>query len=81
MECCDLPPHPAIVHAGFGVRTAASLIDTVLMLISTAPLLLLLHVMPDEPLAASRPRRSQRGPRPGAGTLVVDLPDPHPLWP
>jgi uncharacterized RDD family membrane protein YckC len=48
MERRDLPPHPAIVHAGFGVRTAASLIDTVLMLIITAPLPLLLYVVPDE---------------------------------
>jgi len=41
-------PDPAIVYAGFRVRTAASLIDSVLLLIITAPFPLLLYVLPSE---------------------------------
>jgi len=41
-------PDPAIACAGFRVRTAASLIDSVLLLIITAPFPLLLYVLPSE---------------------------------
>ncbi len=41
-------PAPAEVYAGFGIRTAASLIDSVLMLLITAPFPLLLAVLPSE---------------------------------
>jgi uncharacterized RDD family membrane protein YckC len=41
-------PAPATVYAGFGIRTAASLIDSVLMLLITAPFPLLLVVLPSE---------------------------------
>lgn len=48
MERSESSPAPAIAYAGFRVRTAASLIDSVLMLIITAPLPLLVYVVPDE---------------------------------
>jgi uncharacterized RDD family membrane protein YckC len=48
MACSDPSPSPPIAYAGFRVRTAASLIDSVLMLIVTAPLPLLLAMGPDE---------------------------------
>jgi uncharacterized RDD family membrane protein YckC len=41
-------PFPAMAYAGFWVRTAASVIDSVLMLIITAPFPLLLFVLPSE---------------------------------
>ncbi len=41
-------PTPAEVYAGFGRRTAATLIDSVLMLLITAPFPLLLVVLPSE---------------------------------
>lgn len=41
-------PTPAEVYAGFGIRTAATLIDSVLMLLITAPFPLLLFVLPSE---------------------------------
>jgi uncharacterized RDD family membrane protein YckC len=37
-----------VVYAGFGIRTAASLIDSVLMVLITAPFPLLLFVLPSE---------------------------------
>ncbi len=48
MERSESSPAPAIAYAGFRVRAAASLIDSVLMLIITAPLPLLMYVGPDE---------------------------------
>jgi len=48
MERSESFPAPSIVYAGFRVRTAASLIDSVLMLIITAPLPLLVFIVPDE---------------------------------
>ena len=48
MERSESSPASAIAYAGFRVRTAASLIDSVLMLIITAPLPLLLYAVPDE---------------------------------
>jgi uncharacterized RDD family membrane protein YckC len=48
MERSETSPAPAIAYAGFRVRTAASLIDSVLMLIITAPLPLLVFIVPDE---------------------------------
>jgi uncharacterized RDD family membrane protein YckC len=41
-------PTPAEVYAGFGIRTAATLIDSVLMLLITAPFPFLLVVLPSE---------------------------------
>ncbi len=41
-------PDPSVVYAGFWIRTAASLIDSVLMLLITAPFPLLLFVFPSE---------------------------------
>ncbi len=48
MERSESFPAPSIAYAGFRVRTAASLIDSVLMLIITAPLPLLVFIVPDE---------------------------------
>lgn len=42
------PPAPAMAYAGFWVRTAASLIDSVLLLLITAPLPLLMFIVPSE---------------------------------
>ncbi|KEF41888.1 MAG: hypothetical protein ER33_09080 [Cyanobium sp. CACIAM 14] len=42
------PPSGAIAYAGFWIRTAASLIDSVLLLIVTAPFPLLLYVLPSD---------------------------------
>jgi uncharacterized RDD family membrane protein YckC len=41
-------PAPALVVAGFGIRAAATLIDSVLALLITAPFPLLLFVLPSE---------------------------------
>ena len=41
-------PAPALVVAGYGIRAAATLIDSVLALLITAPFPLLLFVLPSE---------------------------------
>ncbi len=43
-----ISPAPALVYAGFWVRTAASVVDSLLMLIISAPFPLLLHVLPSD---------------------------------
>ncbi len=48
MVSCVPSPSPAVIYAGFGIRTAATVIDSVLMVLITAPFPLLLVVVPSE---------------------------------